>query len=75
MKIYITEECNDDYNQTEITNYEISTPNNELSFGNMEPEDANLNRDLNCVFCIPDMLQEAFDAGKNGEDFTIVYKN
>ena len=37
-----------------------------------EPEDSNLGRDFSDVFKIPSLLQMAYDAGKNGEGFSIV---
>jgi len=36
-----------------------------------EPEDANLLRDFNDCWVIPELMHVAFDAGKNGEDFVI----
>jgi hypothetical protein len=66
MKVIITH--NEDLdNYGEYESYEIKTPKHSIDFGRMEPEDASLYRDLNCVFSIPDMLQETFDAGKAGE--------
>lgn len=34
-------------------------------------EDAILNRDLKFVFSIKDWLKAAYDAGKNGEEFSV----
>lgn len=42
-----------------------------FSVSDGEPEDANLSRDFNDVYVVPKLLQMAFDAGKNGESFTI----
>jgi len=36
-----------------------------------EPEDATLARDFNDCFSIPRLMQIAFSAGKNGEDFEV----
>jgi len=36
-----------------------------------EPEDMILSRDLNFVYGIPKLLQDAYDAGKRGEEFSI----
>lgn len=35
------------------------------------PEDANLGRALGFVYCLPDVLKSAYEAGRNGEDFTV----
>ena len=48
--------------------YEIETPENIISVGHMEPEDATLNRDLSFVYSISRIITEAYKAGKNGED-------
>jgi hypothetical protein len=66
MKVIITHDEDLD-NFGEYERYEIRTPKRGISFGHMEPEDASLCRDLNCVFSIPDMLEEAYNAGKAGE--------
>lgn len=47
---------------------EIKTPKYSIYFGDMEPEDASIARDLNDVLYIEDMIQEAYEAGKAGED-------
>jgi len=36
-----------------------------------EPEDANLSRDFNDYWSIPEMMREAHAAGERGEDFVI----
>ena len=36
-----------------------------------EPEDANLMRDFSDVFSIPSLMEMAYEAGKNGEEFEI----
>ncbi len=46
-----------------------------FSVGDGEPEDSNLSRDFNDCWSIPDMMRIAFDAGKNGEEFTLLYGN
>ena len=43
--------------------------------GDGEPEDNNLARNFNDCLSIPDMMRIAFDAGKNGEEFTLLYGN
>ena len=35
-----------------------------------EPEDSNLSRDFSDVYSIPELMQKAYDAGKNGEEIT-----
>jgi hypothetical protein len=49
--------------------------NNEFEFKvyNMGecPEDANLCRDLSFVYDIPRLLKQAYEAGKNGEEFIL----
>ncbi len=42
-----------------------------VNFFDGEPEDANLSRDFNDAYKITDLMEMAFNAGKNGEDFTI----
>lgn len=37
------------------------------------PEDATLERDLNFVYQIPDLLKRAYEAGKSGEPFLVDY--
>ena len=66
MKVTILDkECNE---YGEGAAYTVKTPQSEISIGDMEPEDATLNRDLSCVFSISDMILEAYNAGKNGEE-------
>ncbi|KYC67210.1 hypothetical protein [Heyndrickxia coagulans] len=36
------------------------------------PEDAYLERDLGFAYDIPDLMKRAYEAGKAGEDFTII---
>lgn len=40
-----------------------------LSFYEGEPEDASLGRDYSDVYNIVNLMKEAFEAGKNGEEF------
>lgn len=37
-----------------------------------EPEDNQLGRDLNFVYSIVNLMEEAYNAGKNGEEFEII---
>ena len=39
-----------------------------------EPEDATLGRDFNDVYNIISLMQKAYDAGKNGEEFVVEHK-
>lgn len=39
-----------------------------------EPEDSNLSRSFSDVYEIPDLLEKAYNAGKNGEELKIEYK-
>lgn len=42
-----------------------------FSIGSGEPEDMSLSRDLNDCLRIPNLMQLAYEAGKNGESFEI----
>jgi len=66
------QECNE---MGEGEYYSVETPESTISVGDMEPEDANLSRDLNCIFKIEQMLQEAYDAGKNGEELIFTHRD
>lgn len=70
MKIIEREQEDNEYGEGGF--YEIETPSNRISVGHMEPEDATLNRDLNFVYSIADMIKEAYEAGKNGEELVWV---
>lgn len=37
-----------------------------------EPEDANLDRDFNDCFQIPNLMKQAYEAGKNGEKLKVI---
>lgn len=41
-----------------------------ISFGNGEPEDMTLSRDLSDAYSIADLLENAYKAGKRGEEFS-----
>lgn len=43
-----------------------------FSIGAGEPEDMFVFRDLNDVLDVPKLMQMAYEAGKNGEDFELV---
>lgn len=44
---------------------------NRLSFWDGEPEDNNLGRNFSGCFCIVNLMEMAYKAGKNGENFVI----
>ena len=71
MKIIINTREADDYGEGE--SLEIITPKYKVYYGDAEPEDASLARDYNDVYYIEDMIQEAYVAGKAGEELNIVY--
>lgn len=64
------------YGNTDEGRLKVSLHTNEeklsVSFGNGEPEDMILCRDLSDAFSIPKMLEAAYNAGKNGEDLEII---
>ena len=39
-----------------------------------EPEDNTLGRNLNFVYSLPELMEKAYNAGKNGEDFKITHE-
>ncbi|SCV23819.1 Uncharacterized protein BCRIVMBC845_06416 [Bacillus cereus] len=49
----------------------------DINIGNLGecPEDANLERDLNFVYSIPDMMEAAYEAGKRGDKFVEVHEH
>ena len=44
-----------------------------FSVGDGEPEDSNLSRDFNDCWKVTDLMRQAYDAGKNGEEFMLSY--
>ena len=54
----------------------IATNDNEqsrtFSIGSGEPEDMYLFRNLSDALDVPDLMQMAYEAGKNGEDFEVI---
>ncbi len=63
-----------DYNSfSDIERYTLSVNDQKkISVGYMEPEDASLSRDLSFVFDIIDLMKQAYEAGKRGEDFIVI---
>ena len=45
----------------------------EFIVGDGEPEDSNLSRDFNDCWKVTDLMRQAYDAGKNGEEFMLSY--
>ena len=53
--------------------YEIEVDGEvEIAVGMPEPEDCTLSRDLGFAFSIVPLMKRAWEAGKNGEEFTAV---
>lgn len=75
MKVTVTTFTADDFGFEMDMGVEITTQKSRINCYDLTecPEDATLYRDLSFVYSIPDMLEEAYEAGKNGEDFTIEY--
>ena len=67
MKVLITTGITEDCGDERESSLEIKTPKNRVCFHEMEPEDAYLHRCLSDAYSIEDMIQEAFEAGQNGE--------
>ncbi len=73
MTVIVITSPADDFGEGEFL--EIITPKYKVSFGDSEPEDANLARDYNDVYYIEDMIQEAYNAGKSGEELNFKYED
>lgn len=75
MIITIKEREADDYGDGELFLFEAKNDAGQaqsFSAGRGEPEDNSLGRDLSFVYGIEDIAKLAYDAGKNGEEFTVV---
>ena len=75
MKIIVTSRTEEEIEKCDYRDaYEIKI-NGERVFKvrDDEPEDNNLSRSFSDVYNIPDLLQLAYEAGKNGELFNIEY--
>lgn len=76
MKVKIEEYYGDGWS----TNDELSIHvdgngvKNSLHFANGEPEDNNMSRNFSDVRRIADLIIQAYEAGKAGEDFRLGYK-
>ena len=55
-----------EYGENEL--YQIETPENSISVGQICPEDCTLSRDLDFVYDIKNIIKEAYEAGKRGEE-------
>lgn len=72
MKVKVTDRVFDEDEMRMEFNVEVDG-NEAVRFLDGEPEDANLSRDFSGVYSIPSLMRRAYNAGKNGEDFTIEY--
>lgn len=73
MKItvkYLTDEARERRDYRDILLIQINEKQR-FCVSDGEPEDANLSRDFNDCWSIPQLMKEAFEAGKNGENFEI----
>ena len=71
MKVTITNNDGDEYGM--YMSYSLKTPKSKLSFLDGRPEDNNLCRNFSDVFSIENIIQEAYEAGKNGEPLDFEY--
>ena len=75
MIIIIKEREADDYGDGELFLFEAKNDKGEtegFSAGRGEPEDNSLGRDLNFVYGIEAIAKLAYEAGKAGEEFTVL---
>jgi len=77
MKITVTNRSEKAMEKCDYRNaieYKIETKKEEVSleFYDGEPEDSNLSRDFSDVYCIPDIIAMAYEAGKNGEEIEFI---
>ena len=70
MKIREIERKPDDYGDGELLTIEVDGKER-VAAGHGEPEDNYLFRDLNFVYNIVPLMQEAYEAGKRGETFEV----
>jgi len=77
MKVIIEENYITEFGYERQNSWNLYTDNG-ISIGVCElnecPEDATFGRDLSFVFSIPELIQKAYDAGKNGESLDFEYK-
>ena len=75
MKVIVTRTIRNEYGFDEEVGYTVETPKNSISIYNMNecPEDATLSRDLSDIYTVEDMIQEAYEAGKRGEEIKFEY--
>lgn len=55
-----------------LQGYKISTPTQSLVFTDGEPEDATLSRDFSDVYKINMLIQEAYEAGRDGKHLEVI---
>lgn len=72
--VVINGQPNDDNDWRGSYDVELKTNHNNMriKFVDGEVEDANLSRDFNDVYDIPQMLIEAYEAGRRGESLDVV---
>ncbi len=72
MKIIIKERPATDYRGASVT-IKVDGKKVAYAFDMSEvPEDASVERDLGFIFDIPQLMEDAYSAGKRGEEFEIV---
>jgi len=64
MTVTITETISNEYGFDDTRGYSVETPLNRMKLFNLNecPEDATLSRDLGCIFRIPNIIREAYEA-------------
>lgn len=69
---YVSAVEDDDFEYRE--GYKITTPTQSLEFCDGEPEDATLSRDFSDVYKINMLIQEAYEAGRDGKHLEVTSK-
>lgn len=69
---YLSAVEDDDFEYRE--GYKITTPTQSLEFCDGEPEDATLSRDFSDVYKINMLIQEAYEAGRDGKHLEVTSK-
>lgn len=72
MKIVETTSSDEDGDYAIKVELTTEATQTSVGFGNGEPEDMTLGRDLNDAYSISNMLIEAYEAGKRGEEFEYI---
>lgn len=73
MKVIIEETERNEFGYKYISGVTIGTSTRELTFYDLSecPEDATFNRGLSDIFRIEHLLEDAYNAGRNGEELII----